>query len=62
MITILERAVDGMLSQIPTLIFLHLPPPLEREPGYRMNILLDMFYILVIAHTKFGIKSLNLTL
>ena len=40
--------------------FLDLPslPPLGHDPGNRMKILFDMFYIIYLSqwHTKFGIK------
>ena len=54
-----ERTVDGAPSQIPTLKSYLLPPPphstqvprLEHDPGDRINIPFDMFYIYYCENT-----------
>ena len=53
----LERAVDGVPSQIPTLIFFTPPEPRKPTPGHdlgnRMKILFNMFSIFYLwEHTQ----------
>ena len=57
----LERAVDGALSQMPTLKILTPQhpqvPPLANDSRNRIKIMFNMFSLLfVTTHAKFGIK------
>ena len=68
--TILERAVDGAPSQIPTLKFLTPLPPSpillghDLDLGHRIKIpvTIHLCLLFVRTRTKFGIKTLKLTL
>ena len=64
----LECAVDGVPSQIPTLKFLTQPAPTKSHPwvmtqATESNFVQYVINILFVnTHTKFGIKLLELTL